>query len=117
MRIIEPTSKLRTLELIQRHFHIQYGRRAYKTFQNILKNKADIERSALAVVKDIFAEDIYLVLYDVTTLYFETYKQDELRVTGYSKDDSSKQPQIVVGLLATESGFSLAHEVFSGNTF
>lgn len=117
MRIIEPTSKLRTLELIERYFHMHYGRRAYRTFQKILKSKSDIERSALAVVKDIFSEEIYLVLYDVTTLYFETYRQDELRKTGYSKDDKSKQPQIVIGLLVTKSGFPLAHEVFSGNTF
>jgi transposase len=117
MRIIEPTSKLRTLELIERYFHIHYGMRAYKRFREILKNKTDIERSALEVVKDIFTEDIYLVLYDVTTLYFETYHQDELRKVGYSKDDKSKQPQIVVGLLVTKSGFPLAHEVFSGNTF
>lgn len=117
MRIIEPTSKLRALELIERYFHIHYGKRSYDTFQKILKSKADIERAALTVVKNIFAEDIYLVLYDVTTLYFETYHQDELRKTGYSKDDKSKQPQIVIGLLVTKSGFPLAHEVFSGNTF
>lgn len=117
MRIIEPTSKLRTLELIERYFHIHYGRGAYNTFQKILKNKADIEHAALAVVKEIFAENIYLVLYDVTTLYFETYKQDDLRKRGYSKDDKSKQPQIVIGLLVTRLGFPLAHEVFSGNTF
>lgn len=117
MRIIEPTSKLRTLELIERYFHIHYGMSTYKTFQKILKSKGDIESAALAVVKDIFSENIYFVLYDVTTLYFETYKQDELRITGYSKDDKSKQPQIVIGLLVTKSGFPLAHEVFSGNTF
>lgn len=117
MRIIEPTSKLRSLELIERYFHIHYGKRSYDTFQKILKSKADIERAALRVAKNIFAEEIYLVLYDVTTLYFETYHQDELRRTGYSKDDKSKQPQIVIGLLVTKSGFPLAHEVFAGNTF
>jgi transposase len=103
--------------LIERYFHIQYGKSAYKTFQKILNSKADIELAALSVVKNIFSESIYFVLYDVTTLYFETYHQDELRVTGYSKDDKSKQPQIVIGLLVTKSGFPLAHEVFSGNTF
>lgn len=117
MRIIEPTSKLRTLELIERYFHIHYGRRVYSTFKNILKSKTDIERSSLAVVKEIIDEEIYFVFYDVTTLYFETSKQDEIRKIGYSKDNKSKQPQIVIGLLVTKSGFPLAQEVFSGNTF
>lgn len=57
------------------------------------------------------------MLYDVTTLYFETFKSDELRVPGFSKDNKHQQPQIVVGLIVTRSGFPLSYEVFSGNTF
>ena len=56
-------------------------------------------------------------MYDVTTLYFETSKSDELRKTGFSKDNKPQQPQIVIGLLVTHSGFPLAYEVFPGNTF
>lgn len=59
-----------------------------------------------------------LLLYDVTTLYFETHKpDDDLQARGFSKDDKSKQPQIVIGLLVTGQGFPLVHEVFKGNTF
>ncbi len=36
---------------------------------------------------------------------------------GFSKDDKSKQPQIVIGLLVTPQGFPLMHEVYKGNTF
>jgi len=72
---------------------------------------------ALSFVRDTFGDDLFFVLYDVTTLYFESFKADELRSHGFSKDDKSKQPQIVIGLLATKSGFPLAHEVFPGKTF
>ena len=54
----------------------------------------------------------------MTTLYFETHKpDDELQARGFSKDDKSKQPQIVIGLLVTAQGFPLIHEVFKGNMF
>jgi transposase len=58
-----------------------------------------------------------LLFYDVTTLYFETFEEDELRKNGFSKDNKAQQPQIVIGLMVSKEGFPVAHEVFSGNTF
>lgn len=57
------------------------------------------------------------MFYDVTTLYFETFEEDELRKNGFSKDNKSQQPQILVALMVTKEGFPIAHEIFSGNTF
>lgn len=53
----------------------------------------------------------------MTTLYFETFTADELRQLGFSKDNKSQQPQILVGLMVTKEGFPIAYEVFTGNTF
>jgi transposase len=50
-------------------------------------------------------------------LYFESFKADELKIQGFSKDNKSQQPQIVIGLLVTQSGFPLSYNVFAGNTF
>jgi transposase len=62
--------------------------------------------------------DLSLVLYDVTTLYFETHKEDEeLRARGFSKDNKPQQPQIVIGLLVNQTGYPLGYEVFPGRTF
>lgn len=58
-----------------------------------------------------------LVFYDVTTLYFETFEEDELRKNGFSKDNKSGQPQILVALLVTKEGFPVGYEIFKGNTF
>jgi transposase len=57
------------------------------------------------------------LFYDVTTLYFETFSEDELRKNGFSKDNKSQQPQILVALMVTPEGFPVSYEVFSGNTF
>ncbi len=58
--------------------------------------------------------DVSLVLYDVTTLYFEAEKEDELRKVGYSKE-RRVDPQIVVGLLVDRHGFPLEIGCFEGN--
>jgi hypothetical protein len=58
--------------------------------------------------------DVSLVLYDVTTLYFEADKEDELRKVGYSKE-RRVDPQIVVGLLVDRGGFPLEIGCFEGN--
>ncbi|MBM6406041.1 IS1634 family transposase [Phycicoccus sp. CSK15P-2] len=61
------------------------------------------------------AGDLSLVLYDVTTLYFEAENEDELRKVGYSKE-RRVDPQVVVGLLVDRQGFPLEVGCFEGNT-
>jgi hypothetical protein len=56
-----------------------------------------------------------VVLYDVTTLYFETDEEDETRKVGYSKE-RRVDPQVVVGLLVDKTGFPLDVHCFEGNT-
>jgi hypothetical protein len=58
--------------------------------------------------------DVSLCLYDVTTLYFEAEKEDELRKVGFSKE-RRVDPQIVVGLLVDRHGFPLEIGCFEGN--
>lgn len=119
MRIVEPSSKLRTLELLEKYFNITYARRTVcRLLPKLIDYKSAIEQAAYNTAHREFKETFALVLYDVTTLYFESHKpDDELLARGFSKDDKSKQPQIVIGLLVTPEGFPLMHEVFKGNTF
>lgn len=119
MRIIEPTSKLRTLELLERYFNLSYARRTLcRLLPKLIDQKDDIEESSYQTACTLSDQASAFVLYDVTTLYFESHEpDDELRARGFSKDDKSKQPQIVVGLLVTLQGFPLRHEVYKGNTF
>ena len=58
--------------------------------------------------------DLSLVLYDVTTLYFEAENEDDLRKVGYSKE-RRVDPQVVVGLLVDRGGFPLEVGCFEGN--
>ncbi|WP_052323406.1 IS1634 family transposase [Flexithrix dorotheae] len=65
----------------------------------------------------ILDNNISVVFYDVTTLYFETDHEDELRKTGFSKEGKHQNPQIVLGLLVSVEGYPMAYEIFEGNKF
>lgn len=119
MRIIEPASKLRTLELLERYFNLSYARRTLcRLLPKLINHKDEIEEASYKTACAHFGEAFALVLYDVTTLYFESHEpDDDLKARGFSKDDKSKQPQIVVGLLVTPQGFPLRHDIYKGNTF
>lgn len=117
MRLIEPASKRRSIELLSRYFGINYSERIYRNIPKLISLKSQIESCAYKIATQQLNEEFYFVLYDVTTLYFESFHSDDLRLPGFSKDNKSQQPQIVIGLLVTQSGFPLSYEVFPGNTF
>lgn len=118
MRLVEPESKRRSIILLQRYFNIVYNERSvYRKLALLKERKEAVEQIAVACAKEAVHSDLSIVLYDVTTLYFETFAADDLRIQGFSKDNKSQQPQIVIGLLVTREGFPLGYEVFPGNTF
>ena len=84
---------------------------------NAVTHQSAIEAAAIDLVQQDLKESFSLVLYDVTTLYFESFKEYDFQKPGFSKDNKPQQPQIVIGLLTTRSGFPVMHEVFEGNTF
>lgn len=118
MRMIEPESKLRSIKLLSRYFGIEYSERTvYRKIKVLHEKKGEIEKIAINCAKELLKDDLAIILYDVTTLYFETFEGDELRVAGYSKDNKPNQPQIMIGLLVTREGFPVGYEVFAGNTY
>lgn len=130
MRLIEPCSKVQSIELLKEYFHITYGHtRLYRHLRDILAEKDHIENIAISYAKKHLAFDFSLVFYDVTTLYFETFKEDRdtsdsrggvttgLRKIGYGKEKKPGQPQIVIGLVVNKDGYPISIEMFSGKVF
>lgn len=118
IRILEPSSKLRSIELIDTYFGIKHRRQSY--YKEAPK-WTSLKEYTVAKVNDFakreYGFDYTLLFYDVTTLYFETFEDDDLRKTGFSKDNKSQQPQILVGLMVNKEGFPIDYDVFPGNTF
>jgi len=114
-RMVEPTSKLDSLRVLMELGVTGLTKdQLYRCLQRIisLDYRLKLQRACLNAVTN---QDLTLVLYDVTTLYFETQKDDDYRKSGLSKE-RRLEPQIVVGLLVDRTGFPLAVQSFEGNT-
>lgn len=86
IRIFEPASKLRSLELLASYFGIKHSRNTfYKIAPQCIGLKEAVETKVGAFAKDKYAFNFDILFYDVTTLYFETFEEDELRKNGFSK--------------------------------
>jgi len=131
IRIVQPASKLESFALLAELFDIHHDRNVfYRSLPTIVGAKESIEKSVIAVASTHFSFDFHIVFYDVTTLYFESFTEDEdkldtdgnviekgLKKTGFSKDLKFNQPQIVIGLIVNTDGFPISYEIFEGNTF
>ena len=117
-RIVEPNSKFQSLICLARDFdvHHQYRTlsRHLKSFSNL---KEDIEARVIKLAKKHFDFDFNLVFYDLTTIYFESFATDDIRRIGFSKDNKSSNPQIMIGLLVNKDGFPISYQIFPGNKF
>mgnify|MGYP002079089297 CR=1 FL=1 len=118
LRIVEPVSKIKSIELLEQHFGISYTRnRLYKTLPAIAKLQDQAEKQAVTYAKKYLDFDFSLVFYDMTTMYFESFKEDEFRRCGFSKDNKPNQPQILVALVVNQDGYPISCQLFKGNTF
>lgn len=118
IRIIEPASKLQSLTLLYELFGISHQRRTlYRQLPSFISLKDSIEEKIISFAKKNLNFNFTLVFYDVTTLYFETSKDDDLRNYGFSKDNKPGNPQIVIGLIVNSDGFPVSCEIFEGKTF
>lgn len=120
-RLIAPRSKLAVTEW-QRKIHLPGLEKAGLGYQHFLRAldrliriKEPLEKHLLARLTDLFSLKLNLIFYDLTSSYFEGV-QCPIAQWGYSRDHRPDARQIVLGLLVTDSGLPLAHEVYEGNT-
>jgi hypothetical protein len=113
-RIIEPTSKLDSIRVLE---EAGLAASSYATVKRHLPEFAKEsfrQQVSAACAAHAGLGPASLVLYDVSTLYFETDQGDGFREPGFSKE-RRLEPQITIGLLTDHSGFPLMVEAFEGN--
>jgi hypothetical protein len=113
-RIIEPVSKLDSLRVLE---EAGVAAASYRTVERRLRVYAkEAWRNKLSAACAAHARlgRASLVLYDVSTLYFETDKGDGFRESGFCKE-RRLEPQITIGLLTDQAGFPLRVSAFEGN--
>lgn len=111
-----PSSKLRTCERQEDHgFQGISAQHIYRAMDAIEPLGSEIQKQAFKVASQISGELVDCFFFDVTTLYFESVNQDELRDFGFSKDQKFHQVQVVLALVVDSYGIPIAYEVFRGN--
>ena len=79
--------------------------------------KRQVEQIAYNHTLRVLNNDISIVFYDMTTLYFEASDEDDLRKTGFSKDGKHQNPQIFLGLLVGLGGYAIGYDIFEGSIY
>ncbi len=91
--------------------------RLYRTLDRLRRAQEPIENDLRARFGTLFQLDYELLLYDLTSSYFEGLaEENDLAARGYSRDHRSDCPQIVLALVVTREGFPLAHYTLPGNS-
>lgn len=124
-RFVKPGSKLKIYEHWQKRLYPEMIQeeiplhQLYRALDILADHKEEIEERLFWCNRDLLNMEVDVVLYDLTTLRFESVREDlgELRKFGYSKERRSDCTQVVLGLLVDPEGIPLGFEVYPGNTF
>ena len=128
-RLIDPGSEWRLhrhwfdrsamADLLGSDFRLADSHRLYDCHDLLLKHKEALFTHLSERWKDLFNAKFDVLLYDLTSTYFESdppFGEDDKRKFGYSRDKRPDCVQVVIALIVTPEGFPLAYEVLAGNT-
>ncbi|MDX2049987.1 MAG: IS1634 family transposase [Rickettsiaceae bacterium] len=119
-RLVAPSSKLaaysRRDKLWARSDEISLHN-LYRSLDELARSEYSIKNHLFKSTQKLIDNQIEIVLFDVTTLYFESKEADELKNFGYSKDCKFSEVQIVLSMMVDLNGRPLSYEIFSGNMF
>jgi len=125
-RLCDPSSELSIAENFYRKTALSdllgvpeekvYDNRLYRALDKLLPHKADLQVFLKEKLGELFELEYDLLLYDVTSTYFEgDAKANPLAQRGYSRDKRGDCKQVTIGLVVSRCGMPLGYEVFAGN--
>ena len=126
-RFCEPSSELHIEEKWYRRTALEellgvtpekvHTDRLYAGLDRLLPHKETLEKHLRQRFGQLFELKCDLLLYDITSTYFEGDMEGcPIAQRGYSRDSRGDRPQVCIGLVVTEEGFPLGYEVYAGNT-
>jgi transposase len=125
-RLCEPSSELHVAECWYRTTALEdllgvspediYDERLYRALDRLLPHKEALEKHLVQRLGELFDLDYDLLLYDVTSTYFEGLADPSLAKRGYSRDHRPDCVQVNIALVVSREGMPLGYELFSGNT-
>jgi transposase len=126
-RLLEPGSEFRVHRhwfvesamdaLLEEDFTVAEKDRLYRCLDRVLEHKRDLFVWLKQKWAELFSADFEVLLYDLTSTYFEGEMEENPKAKrGYSRDSRPDCLQVVIALVVTPDGFPLAYEVMDGNT-
>jgi transposase len=125
-RLCEPSSELHVAERWYRTTALEdllglavediYDERLYRALDRLLPHKEAIEKHLVKRLGELFELDYDLLLYDVTSTYFEGIADPSIAKRGYSRDHRPDCVQVNIALVVSREGMPLGYEIFAGNT-
>lgn len=117
-RLVYPNSKAKTVDYLCRYQGKTISTQSIYRFLDRLNSQYSPQAQQIAYEHSLsILEHITVVFYDMTSLYFESEDEDDLRKIGFSKDGKFQNPQIMLGLLVGVNGYPIGYDIFEGNTF
>jgi transposase len=118
-RIANPVSKRASIDMLEEDFGVSIDlHRVYKMMDKI--DDDAIERLNEITYKnttELFNKKINVIFYDCTTIYFESFTEDDFKKNGYSKDLKFNQAQVLLAMMVTTEGLPVGYRVFEGDKF
>ena len=106
-------------DLLDEDYSLVEKNSLYRCLDKVLRHKKQLFSHLRQRWQDLFGARFEVLLYDLTSTYFESdpvFEETDKRRFGYSRDKRSDCVQVVIGLIITPEGFPLAYEVLPGNT-
>ena len=118
-RVANPVSKMATVDMLEEDFGVTLD------LDRVYRMMDGLDEPAIEKLKNISYQNtlnllgtkIDVIFYDATTIYFESFEEDELKKNGFSKDHKHNQPQVLLALMVTTDGLPVDYEIFAGNTY
>lgn len=115
-RLCQPMSKMATAEYLKSHFDEDIGlSKIYRYLDKLYNTQQEtVQRISVEHTLSVLGGRVEMLFYDVTSLYFESFAEDDLRTPGFSKDGKTAETQIILGLLVCENGYPLSYSIYNG---
>jgi transposase len=116
-RVMAPASKHESARALEADYGKSYTSDSlYRLMDAVYERLDSLKRIVFEATASLVGGHVDLMLFDITTLYFESVQTDELRAFGYSKDQKYHCTQVVLALATNEDGLPIGYELFAGNT-
>ena len=118
-RIANPDSKRKSVRTLGEDFGVHLNlEKVYRMMDQLDDKRVETLKHGVAQhSQSLLKGPLDVLFFDCTTLYFESFTEDDLKQNGYSKDCKFNQPQVLLALMVSKEGLPVSYEVFPGATF